>query len=58
MKGIAAFMVLSLLTRSHVGSDDRQYDYPRPEVRHPAHHPAVGTGYLYPSQVRVWRPTQ
>lgn len=57
MKGIAAFMVLSLLTRSHTMSDDRQYDYPRPTVHHPGHR-AEAHGYPYPSQPRVSRPTQ
>ena len=58
MKGIAAFMVLSLLSRSHVTRDDRQYDHPRPDVRHTEHHTAVTSRYTYPSQDRIWKPTQ
>jgi len=42
MKGIAAFMVLSLLTRSHVAWDDRQYVYPRPPAQPPADRPEAG----------------
>jgi|WetSurMetagenome_2_1015567.scaffolds.fasta_scaffold351650_3 hypothetical protein len=34
MKGIAAFMVLSLLSRGRVAWDQRQYDYPRQDASH------------------------
>jgi hypothetical protein len=32
MNGIAAYLVLALLTHSRVDQDDRRYDYPRPGV--------------------------
>jgi hypothetical protein len=57
MKGIAALMVLSLFTRSHPSSDDRRYDYSRPEAPVKARH-AAPDGYTYPSQSRIFRPVQ
>ncbi len=41
MKGIAAYMVLSLLTRSRVSWDDPQHCYPRPVMDPPGQQSAT-----------------
>jgi len=56
MKSVAAFMVISLLSRSQMIADDRQYDYPTPSADH-IRHPSVSGRCSSPPENRVWKPT-